>query len=46
MKPFNIQQFLGQKTTSQSQAEQRIKVSTSKLKKKKIIKRTIKKLKK
>lgn len=45
MKPFNIQNFLGPKTTSQSQAEQRIKISTSKLKKKKIIKRAIKKLK-
>lgn len=46
MKPFNIQNFLGPKTTSQSQAEQRIKVSASKYKKKKIIKGAIKKLKK
>lgn len=45
MKPFNIQNFLGPKTTSQSQAEGRLKVVTSKLKKKKIIKRAIKKFK-
>lgn len=45
MQPFNIQQFLGPKTTSQSQAEGRLKVSVSKLKKKKIIKRAIKKIK-
>ena len=45
MKAFNIQQFLGPKTTSQSQAEGRIKVATSKLIKKKIIKRAIKEIK-
>ena len=42
--PFNIQNFLGPKTTSQAQAEGRLKLSASKIKKRKIIKKAIKKL--
>lgn len=42
---FNIQNFLGPKTTSQAQAEGRLKLSVSKLKKKKILKSKIKKFK-